>query len=97
MKSPDRDEISSLSQLLEFPCGYQFKAFGPNDAEDTFVLAVREAVSSVVPVSLDAVRTRLSGRGTYLCVTVIVRLYNVDQVKTIYASLRRIETLKYLL
>lgn len=93
----DMDETSSLSQLLEFPCDYQFKAFGPNDEDDAFVLAVREAVSSVVPVSLDAVRTRISGRGTYLCATVIVRLYNVDQIKSIYASLRQIEGLKYLL
>lgn len=91
------DEPSALSQLLEFPCDYQFKAFGPREEDDGFVLAVREAVSSIVPVSIDAVRIRSSSRGTYLCVTVVVRLYNIDQIKAIYASLRRIETLKYLL
>jgi hypothetical protein len=91
------DEPSALSQLLEFPCDYQFKAFGPGDEDDGFVIAVREAVSSVVPVSRDAVRTRFSSRGAYLCVTVVVRLYNADQIKAIYAALRRIEGLNYLL
>lgn len=91
------DEPSALSQLLEFPCDYQFKAFGSGGEDDGFVLAVQEAASSVVPVSLDAVRTRSSSRGTYLCVTVVVRLYNIDQIKAIYAALRRIDSLKYLL
>ena len=93
----DMDEPSALSQLLEFPCDYEFKAFGPQDADDSFEFAVREAVSAIAPVSRDAVRTRSSSRGTYLCVTIVVRLYNADQVKAIYASLRRIESLKYLL
>jgi len=91
------DEPSALSQLLEFPCDYQFKAFGPMDEEDSFARAVRDAVSSVVAVSSNAVRKRSSSRGTYLCVTVVVRLYNADQIKSIYAALRRIESLKYLL
>lgn len=97
MKASGMDEPSSLSELLEFPCDYQFKAFGPGEDDDGFVQSVRQAVSSVVPVSLDAVRTRPSSRGTYVCVTVVVRLYNIDQVRAIYASLRRIEGLKYLL
>jgi putative lipoic acid-binding regulatory protein len=91
------DEPSALSQLLEFPCDYQFKAFGPRDEDDSFVLAVREAVSSVVPVPGDGVRTRSSSRGTYICATIVVRLHNADQVQAIYASLRRIESLRYLL
>jgi hypothetical protein len=91
------DEPSVLSQLLEFPCDYQFKAFGPGDEDDGFAIAVREAVSSVVPVSGDALRTRSSSRGAYLCVTVVLRLYNVNQINAIYAALRRIEGLKYLL
>lgn len=82
-------------ELLEFPCDYMFKAFGPN--EDRFAAAVRESVSSVIPVPMDAVRTRPSREGVYICVTVLVRLHNFAQLKAIYDSLREVEGLKFLL
>jgi putative lipoic acid-binding regulatory protein len=88
---------SSLSDLLDFPCDYEFKAFGPNDGAGEFLRLVREAVSTVVPVDGDMMKSRASARGRYQCVSVIVRLHNEDQIKTIYAALRRIEGLKYLL
>lgn len=84
-------------ELLEFPCDYLFKAFGPNDPEGSFQNVVRTVVSEVIPVPLDAVKVRPSGGGTYLCVTVVVRLQNFAQLEAIYAALRRIEGLKYLL
>jgi putative lipoic acid-binding regulatory protein len=82
-------------ELLQFPCDYMFKAFGPN--EDRFTDAVRKAVSTHVPVSLDAVRTRPSREGTYLCVSILVRLHNFDQLKEVYNQLRKVHGLKYLL
>lgn len=84
-------------ELLEFPCDYLFKAFGANDPDGVFHQAVRAAVDAVTPVSLDAVKLNRSVGGTYLCVTVMVRLYNFQQLEAIYASLRRVEGLKYLL
>lgn len=84
-------------ELLEFPCDYLFKAFGPNDPEGAFVQAVRAAVGEVTPVALDAIKLSRSAGGTCLCVTVMVRLHNFQQLEAIYTALRRVEGLKYLL
>lgn len=84
-------------ELLEFPCDYPFKAFGANDPDGAFHLAVRVAIGAVTPVSLDAVKLSRSAGGTYLCVTVVVRLRNFQQFEAIYSALRRVEGLKYLL
>ncbi|MCK4537067.1 MAG: DUF493 domain-containing protein [Desulfuromonadales bacterium] len=81
--------------LLDFPCHYEFKVFG--DAGDVFVDAVSSAVSQVVPVAADATKTRLSSGGRYQSVTVCVQLHNSGQLKEIYATLKTIEGLKYLL
>lgn len=91
------DRPSSLEELLEFPCDYQFKAMGPNDEHGDFFRAVHAAVTSVVPVPLDAVKARPSSKGTFQSVTVLVRAHNVDQIKAIYAALHRVPDLKYLL
>jgi putative lipoic acid-binding regulatory protein len=84
-------------ELLEFPCDYLFKAFGANDPDGIFPQAVRSAVSAVTPVPLDAIKLSQSTNATYLCVTVMVRLHSFQQLEAIYASLRRVEGLKYLL
>lgn len=84
-------------ELFEFPCDHLFKAFGSNDSEGTFLHAVRAAVEAVTPVSLDAIKHSQSSGGTYLCVTVMVRLHKFQQLEAIYASLRRVEGLKCLL
>jgi hypothetical protein len=83
--------------LLDFPCDYIFKAFGPHDRERTFAVAVKTAVETVLPLSLDAIRERPSSNGNYLCVSVLVRLHNIAQVHAIYSALREIPGLKYLL
>ncbi|HKK01985.1 MAG TPA: DUF493 domain-containing protein [Desulfuromonadales bacterium] len=87
----------NLEELLEFPCDHIFKAFGLNDPTERFVEAVRSAVSATVPVPLDALKTRASGEGTYVCVSIVVRLYNFNQLKKIYATLQQVAGLKYLL
>lgn len=89
----ERDPNSE--DLIEFPCDYVFKAFGPN--EDRFTDDVREAVSTLIPVPLDAIRTRTSREGTYLCVSILVRLHNFEQLKEIYNRLRAVNGLRYLL
>lgn len=86
-----------VEELLEFPCDYIFKAFGPNDPAARFAAAVRAAVGETVPVPLDALKARASGKGAYVCVSVVIRLHNFDQLKDIYAALQRVEGLKYLL
>ena len=83
-------------ELLEFPCTFEFKAFG-DAADEGFAETVRLAVSRVVPVGADALRIRLSSGGQYQCVTVLVRLETGAQLAGIYAILRGIEGLRYLL
>lgn len=84
-------------ELFEFPCDHLFKAFGVNDPGGCFQLAVRAAVDLVTPVPLDAVKVSESRGGAYVCVTVLVRLHNFQQLEAIYAALRRVDGLKYLL
>ncbi len=83
--------------LQEYPCDYQFKAFGPAAAQDDFFRRVHSAVDSVVPLALDACKQRLSAKGSYMCVSVLVRLHNEEQRQNIYRALQQLEGLKYLL
>lgn len=89
------DERIDPDLLLEFPCHYEFKAFGP--AADSFVRAVKQAVRQVVPVADDATRVRASSGGRYQSVTVSVYLHNSTQLKDVYAALKEVDGLKYLL
>ncbi len=82
-------------ELIDFPCDYMFKAMGPNDP--VFFSAVRSAVEKTVPVSLDAMKTRVSRTGKWASVSVVVRLHNFEQVKKIYADLREIEGIRFTL
>mgnify|MGYP001428746806 CR=1 FL=1 len=91
------DKRSTPDELLSFPCMYEFKAFGPANDDGAFIAAVQEAVSQVIPVGRDAMRNRLSSAGTYLCVTVLVRLENSTQLTRIYDILGSVEGLRYLL
>lgn len=83
-------------ELISFPCCYEFKAFGAA-ADPGFAETVRQAVSRVIPVGHDALRTRLSANGNYQCITVLVRLENSAQLTEIYATLRAVRGLRYLL
>lgn len=81
--------------LLDFPCNYEFKAFG--SADNAFAQAVKQAVGQIVPVADDATKSRASSGGKYQSVSVCVRLHNSDQLKQIYAELKKVDGLKYLL
>ena len=84
-----------LDALVEFPCDYTFKAFGPNN--EAFVAAVRSAIGKTVFAPLDSTKVRGSSKGEYQCVSVVVRLQNVEQLKAIYLDLQQLAELKYLL
>lgn len=87
----------SPRELIEFPCHFEFKAFGPGAAESRFCEQVLTAVSTVVQASRQAMRTRPSSGGKYQCVSVLVTLQNRRQLDAVYAALRELEDLKYLL
>lgn len=87
----------SAQELIEFPCHFEFKAFGPGDDDSRFDDQVLAAISTVVVASRQAMRTRLSSGGKYQCVSVLVTLQSRDQLEAAYAALRQIDGLKYLL
>jgi uncharacterized protein len=83
--------------LVEFPCDYQFKVFGPADPDADFVAAVQRAACTVMPIPLDAMRVRKSREGTYLCITLLARLQNQAQLDALYRAFRKLPQLRYLL
>lgn len=87
----------SSQELIEFPCHFEFKAFGPGGEGNSFFDQVKAAISTIVPVSRQAMKSRLSSAGKYQCVSVLVSLQNRDQMEKIYTELRKIDDLKYLL
>jgi len=89
--------METSESLIQFPCDYVFKAVGSEDADGAFLRAVHRAVSDIVPVPLDALKCRSSSQGNYLAVSVLVRLHNMQQVHDIYAALRGVNNLKFLL
>jgi putative lipoic acid-binding regulatory protein len=82
--------------LLDFPCDYVFKAFGPG-AASRFAADVRRAVETVMPIPLDAVKIRPSAQGTYQAVSVVLMVHNLEQVHAVYRALKTVPDLKYLL
>ena len=84
-------------ELIEFPCHFEFKAFGPGGDDSRFCDQVQAAVSTVVQVSRQAMRVRPSSGGKYQCVSVLATLQNRTQLEAAYAALREIDDLKYLL
>lgn len=83
------------SQLIEFPCHYQFKAVGI--CGDQFHRDIVAAVEKFVQVSADNVKSRPSGNGNYQAVTVFVTLHSYDQLTAIYGAMKQISGLKMLL
>ncbi len=90
-------QSDSPQELIEFPCHFEFKAFGPGGDDSRFDDQVLTAVSTVVMASHQAMRTRLSSGGKYQCVSVLVTLQNRTQLEAVYTALRQIDGLKYLL
>ena len=84
-------------ELMQFPCHLEFKAFGPGGEDSSFFNQVESAVSNVVEVSRQAMKTRPSSAGKYQCVSVLVTLQSRAQMEEVYAELRKIDGLKYLL
>jgi putative lipoic acid-binding regulatory protein len=87
----------SSPELMEFPCHFELKAFGPGGEDSSFFSQVEAAVSNVVQVSQQAMKTRPSSAGKYQCVSVLVTLQSRAQMEEVYAELRKIDGLKYLL
>lgn len=78
--------MNESDTLLEFPCDFPIKAMGL--AVEGFDLQVTELVRRHAPdLGEGAVRTRTSGGGKYLAVTVTVRATSRAQLDAIYQEL----------
>jgi putative lipoic acid-binding regulatory protein len=88
---------ASIDELLQFPCHFEFKAFGPGDDDETFLIKVQNAIGTVVPVARQAMKSRPSSAGRYQCVSALVTVQNRAQLEAVYAALRTIDDLKYML
>lgn len=76
-----------MNELLEFPCVWQVKAFGPGT--QAFELEVVSIVRRhVADLKETAVTTRLSRSGKYSAVTVTIWAHDRVQLEAIYAGLR---------
>ncbi len=88
-------EAANPENLFEFPCHYTFKAVGISDLK--FSTEISAAVNSHVPVHQDAIHVRLSGKGNYQTVSILVQLENYQQLTDIYARMKTVPGLKMLL
>lgn len=89
------EQPTSPQELLEFPCQYQFKAIGAAGQE--FCDAIVAAVGQHAEVAADAVKSRPSRQGNYQSVSILVTLYNDQQLVRIYADMRQVPQLKMVL
>lgn len=82
---------------IDFPCDHVFKAFFTAEAAPECHKLALAAVNRVVSCSRDALRERQSAKGSYSCLSIVVRLHSRDQLESVYAELRALEGLVYLL
>ncbi|HFD92776.1 MAG TPA: DUF493 domain-containing protein [Gammaproteobacteria bacterium] len=76
--------------LLEFPCDFPIKAVGKS--RDDLDALVYSLVRPHAPdLSESAIKTRASGQGNYLAVTVTVRATSREQLDAIYRDLTACE------
>ena len=83
------------SELLEFPCHYQFKAVGVSG--DDFHQKIISAVQKHVSVGSDNIKRRPSSNGNYQSITIFVTLHNYEQLTAIYQGMKTVSGLKMLL
>ncbi len=85
---------ANLEDLLEYPCSYNFKAIGLG--VPAFAPAVELAVAATVEVPQGALQVRPSSGGKYHSVSVEVRLSSYEELTTIYAAIKQIPELKFM-
>lgn len=82
--------------LFEFPCQFPLKIMGRNVAE--FEPAVITIVRKHVPnLGEAAVRSRVSGKGNYLALTVTFEAHSREQLDNLYRALHACEYVSMLL
>ena len=88
--------IESLEAVHTFPCWFTIKAIGANT--EVFVGAVKDAVSIVTldPTRLKT-KSRKSSTGKHISMTLEVFVTDASQVQQLYAQIKEIDALHYIL
>lgn len=93
----DRETIlESLRAVHDFPGEFLFKAIGPNT--EVFIAQVVQSVIILAgPQSAPNIDTRVSAQGNHVSVTVTVVMESAENVLEVYALLRAVEGVTYVL
>jgi putative lipoic acid-binding regulatory protein len=91
-RAPDRDLLLSAHT---FPGEYVIKAFGPSTTE--FRDAVHGSARDVVGEARVEVRERISSGGRRMCVTLTLRVLDVDEVLLVYDRVHDVPQLMMIL
>lgn len=82
--------MSEQETLLEFPCSFPIKAMGRHN--DSFETLVSEIIfKHAEPFEGEQVRSRISGSGNFLSVTVTINAQSKKQLDSIYEDLTACE------
>jgi putative lipoic acid-binding regulatory protein len=73
-------------ELIDFPCDFPIKIMGRCDCE-LEMLVVEIVKKHVDELAQDAVKTRPSGKGNFISVTVTVKAHSREQLDNIYMEL----------
>lgn len=87
----DKPQDMTDPSLLEFPCRFPIKVMGRAraDLEAEIVALVREHAPDL---AAEDVRTRASGKGNYLAITLEVNATSREQLDAIYLALNAHES-----
>lgn len=84
-------------ELLQFPQDFTFKIFVESTQGNPIQDEVFAAVNSIVPIQPEQLRQRDSRGGRYQCLSVVVKVANREQIEAIYAAVRNLKGVCYLL
>jgi len=85
---------TTFDQYLEFPCSFPFKVVG--DASDTLTERVVAVVQQHAPGDYSP-SSKMSSKGSYLSVTVRVKVISKEHIETLYVALAAIEGVRRVL
>jgi putative lipoic acid-binding regulatory protein len=78
--------MEKSESLLKFPCSFPIKMMGLN-SDDFEALVVAIINKHVLDLPAEAVKTRLSGEGKYLAVTITFIAESREQLDAIYREI----------
>lgn len=89
-------KVEQTPPKIEFPCAYSIRIMG--EAQDDFVDTVFDIMLEHAPeIKRDQVKTRPSGKGTFVSVLIVIQATGKDQLEAIHSSLKKYSAVKMVL